>query len=187
MPPGNNEWHEARWPVPMPGDDVPLSPLAWRLLFQLRTTPHAHPDLVTAYEVVAAQDAVRQPPDWRPPTRQRMQQVFEELLRYGYVEEAERVSPPAQARARAAPPPYRLTAALAAGDTGLGLPSLARTFLARLRTTPAHVLTAEDIGQAERLAATQDAEAGARLVRAAIAALVDAGYLVPAPGEVRHA
>jgi hypothetical protein len=169
----------------MPGDDVPLSPLAWRLLFHLRTTPRAHPEHVTASELFAAHKAARKALAWRLCLCPSLRQALAELLRHGYVEALDGRPGPAAARA-APPPPYRLTPRLAEGDTGLGLPSMARTFLTRLRAAPERVLTAEDIAQAEVLAGVLDAEAGARLVRAAIAALVDAGYLVPARQEVPH-
>jgi hypothetical protein len=139
---------------------------------------------VTASEVFAAQEAVRKPLGWRLAIRASMRRAFEELLRHGYVEALDGPPPPGAARA-APPPPYRLSARGQADDPGLGLPSMARTFLTRLRTAPDRVLTAEDMAQAEGLAGVLDAEAGPRQVRAAIAALVAAGYLVPATGEVQ--
>ena len=102
-PPGNKEWREARWPVPMPGDDVPLTALAWCLLLAPRSPPRAHPELVTASELVAALDAVRRdgspdqgheygyhrPREWGI-TRGRMQRALAELVRHGYVVAADR-------------------------------------------------------------------------------------------------
>lgn len=85
-PPGNNEWREPRWPVPMPGEDSPLSPLAWWLLYELRIRPHSPPDLVTQADVCKAQRGARRrimhDPDVSP---RRLTVAFDDLLAHGYV------------------------------------------------------------------------------------------------------
>lgn len=83
--PGNKEWIEPRWPVPMPGDDMEMTPLAWWVLYALRTQQHGTPHIVTASEVLRAYRCAQRHSTDRDVTPRRLDLTFAELRNLGYV------------------------------------------------------------------------------------------------------